>query len=134
MSDVFAAMKALIVREGKFLALELEVGRKRVWDLPGGKVEHGEEPMQTIVREVWDETSLKIEAKEPVGVYHFMRISDGNQVVNTVFRCDAGTSKPVLPHKENEHIAQLKWFSKDEFLKDEFTSPKSLKELISKVL
>lgn len=134
MPDVYAAMKALIVREGKFLALELEVGRKRVWDLPGGKVEHGEEPMQTLTREVWDETSLKVDPKQPVGVYHFMRISDGNQVVNTVFKCEAGSSKPILPHKENEHIAQLKWFSKEEFLGEGIEAPKSLKELIKKTL
>ena len=132
MPDVYAAMKALIVRDGKFLALELEVGRKRIWDLPGGKVEHGEEPMLTLTREVWDETSLKVEPKEPVGVYYFMRISDGNQVVNNVFKCDAGNAKPVLPHKENEHISQLKWVSKEEF--NEMEAPKSLKELIEKAL
>ena len=134
MPDVFAAMKALVVREGKFLAIELEVGRKKVWDLPGGKVEHGEEPMQTLQREVWEEAGLKIESKEPIGVFYFMRLTDGAQVVNTVFKCDAGSQKPVLPHKENEKIAQLRWFSKEEFLQKEIDAPASLKELIKKAL
>ncbi|MCX6799132.1 MAG: NUDIX hydrolase [Candidatus Diapherotrites archaeon] len=130
MPDVFPAMKALIVRDGKFLAIELEVGRKKVWDLPGGKVEHGEEPMQTLAREVWEEVGMKAEPKDVVGVFHFMRLTDGTQVVNTVFRCDVGSQKPVLPHKENEHIGQLRWFSKEEFLSDEINAPKSLKELV----
>ncbi len=134
MPDVFAAMKSLIVREGKFLALELEVGRKKIWDLPGGKVEHGEEPLETLKREAWEESGLKVEPLEAVGVYYFMRLSDGAQVVNTVFKCDAGSQKPVLPHKENEHIAQMHWFSKEEFLADGIEAPKSLKELIKRVL
>ena len=33
-----AAMKALVVRDGKFLALELEIGRSRIWDLPGERL------------------------------------------------------------------------------------------------
>jgi len=127
-------MKALIVRDGKFLALELEVGRKKVWDLPGGKVEHGEEPMQTLAREVWEETGLKAEPKEPVGVYFFMRVTDGAQIVNSVFRCDAGDQKPVLPHKENEHIGQMRWLSNEEFQSNDFNAPRSLKELVKKSL
>jgi len=127
-------MKALIVRDGKFLALELEVGRKKVWDLPGGKVEHGEEPMQTLIREVWEETGLKAEPKESVGVYFFMRVTDGAQIVNSVFRCDAGSQKPVLPHKENEHIGQMRWLSNEEFQSNDFNAPRSLKELVKKSL
>ncbi|MBN2067549.1 MAG: NUDIX hydrolase [Candidatus Diapherotrites archaeon] len=134
MPDVFAAIKALIVREGRFLALELEVGRKKIWDLPGGKVEHGEDPIEALKREAWEEAGLKVEALEAVGVYYFMRLSDGAMVVNTVFRCDAGTQKPVLPHKENERIAQMKWFSKEEFMAKGVDAPKSLKELIGKSL
>ncbi len=81
-----AAMKALIVRDGKFLALELEIGRKKLWDLPGGKVEDGEEPMQTLLREVKEETALDVSVGNPVGIYHFLRKTDGLLAVCTVFK------------------------------------------------
>ena len=130
-----AAMKALIVRDGKFLALELEIGRSKLWDLPGGKVEDGEEPMQTLLREVREETALDIEVGCPVGVYHFLRKTDGQVAVCTVFKCEAGSdAKVILPHKSNESIASSKWLSKEEFSGKAFEAPKSLKQLIENAL
>lgn len=126
-----AAMKALIIREGKFLALELEIGRSRLWDLPGGKVEDGEQPMQTLLREVEEETALKVEPGQPVGVYHFIRKTDGLLTACTVFKCDVpADAKVILPHKSNESIASSKWLSKEEFLGKEFEAPESLKQLV----
>jgi len=126
-----AAMKALVVRDGRFLALELEIGRSRIWDLPGGKVEDGEEPMQTLLREVKEETALDVEVGQPLGVYHFLRKTDGLLAVCTVFKCSASPdAKVILPHKSNESIASSKWLSKEEFLGKEFDAPKSLKELV----
>ena len=130
-----AAMKALIAREGKFLALELEIGRKKLWDLPGGKVEEAEEPMQTLLREVQEETSLVPKVEKPVGVYWFHRKTDGLLTVCTVFKCSIEESaKVVLPHKSNESIASSKWLSKEEFLGKEFEAPPSLKELVKNSL
>ncbi len=126
-----AAMKALIVREGKFLALELEIGRRKLWDLPGGKVEDGEQPMQTLLREVKEETALDVEPEQPLGVYHFIRKTDGLLAVCTVFKCRAeAEAKVVLPHKSNESIASSKWLSKEEFLGSDYGAPISLKQLI----
>ncbi len=130
-----AAMKALIIREGKFLALELEIGRSRLWDLPGGKVEDGEEPMQTLLREVKEETDLDVDVKEPLGVFHFIRKTDGILTVCTVFKCVAkADAKVILPHKSNENIASSNWLSKEEFLKKDYSAPQSLKALVSKNL
>ena len=130
-----AAMKALIVREGKFLALELEIGRKRLWDLPGGKVEDGEKPMETLLREVKEETGLDAEVKEPLGVYHFIRKTDGQLVVCATFKCSVpDDARVILPHKSNESIASSKWLSREEFFNSEFEAPESLKELVKKSL
>lgn len=130
-----AAMKALIVRDGKFLALELEIGRSRLWDLPGGKVEDAENPMQTLIREVKEETDLAVEVKEALGVFHFLRKTDGILTVCTVFKCEAKPdAKVILPHKSNENIASSKWLSKEEFLQPGFDAPESLKELVEKNL
>jgi len=126
-----AAMKALVVRDSKFLGLELEIGRKRLWDLPGGKVEDGEEPLKTLLREVKEETGLDVQVGKPLGVYHFLRKTDGQLAVCTVFRCEAKPdARVILPHKSNESIASSKWLSKEEFLGKEFEAPPSLKALV----
>jgi ADP-ribose pyrophosphatase YjhB (NUDIX family) len=40
-----------------------------MWDLPGGQVESGELPTQTVVRETREETGLEVKVEQLVGVY-----------------------------------------------------------------
>jgi 8-oxo-dGTP pyrophosphatase MutT (NUDIX family) len=39
------------------------------WSLPAGSIEPGETPAQAIVREVWEETSLKVRPVKILGVF-----------------------------------------------------------------
>ncbi|MFT3854433.1 MAG: NUDIX hydrolase [Ilumatobacteraceae bacterium] len=39
-----------------------------VWSLPGGKVEHGEDPYETVSREVAEETGLAVAVEQLLGV------------------------------------------------------------------
>src|SRR5262249_4540775 len=63
------------------------------WGLPGGALEPGEEPADTVVREVWEETGLHVVPERIVGVYAgsdgFHTYPDGNQAafVSIVFAC-----------------------------------------------
>lgn len=43
------------------------------WTLPGGGIDHGEDPRRAVVREVWEETSLHIDAGPVLDVHstHF---------------------------------------------------------------
>lgn len=43
-------------------------GAKRHWTLPGGKVEHAEDPYDAVVREVAEETGYHVEVEKLLGV------------------------------------------------------------------
>lgn len=43
--------------------------RVRGWELPGGTRDPGEFPIQTVIREMYEETGAELEAVEPIGQY-----------------------------------------------------------------
>lgn len=107
MGDVIPSVKALIADGGRVLALEMEADGERFWSLPGGRVEHGEAPLDALRREVHEEVGLDADPREPVGMYHFFW--DGKQVVLTVYRCGA-TGDVTMEHQdEDEPIVGYEW-------------------------
>lgn len=56
------AAYAVIVRDGRILLSRLapHVSREPLWTLPGGGLEHGEDPRDAVVREVHEETGLRV--------------------------------------------------------------------------
>src|SRR5215813_2165652 len=66
---VLVAACALIDGEGRVLIAERPAGKSMagLWEFPGGKVEAGERPEQTVIREMQEELGVVIEeaALEP---------------------------------------------------------------------
>lgn len=63
------ATRCFILDKNKVLVIKYnEPNRKAGWyDIPGGKIEEGETPVQTAIREVAEETTLKIDKLERKG-------------------------------------------------------------------
>lgn len=71
------AAYAVIVRADRILLTRLaeRVTKHELWTLPGGGVDHGEDPRAAVVREIYEETGLHAEVGETAHVFS-MHLSD----------------------------------------------------------
>jgi ADP-ribose pyrophosphatase YjhB (NUDIX family) len=102
MASFYLAADALIEKDGEYLMIQ--EGKEHVegtWNLPGGGVEHGENPVEAVKREVYEETGLKIsEIEGLIGVFNSRSEEGGHPVLALVFSCTAEEEEPVPEFKE----------------------------------
>tara|TARA_R110002111_G_scaffold135889_1_gene201813 strand:- start:32 stop:490 length:459 start_codon:yes stop_codon:yes gene_type:complete len=107
--DVFhLGVKALIIdRDGRVLLLQRNVKVKEKWDLPGGRVQKGERPEETLQREVYEETGLqKLHSINFVTMeltaFRIPRSSDGEVgLIFSIYQCDLMEEKPIVLSEEH---------------------------------
>ena len=86
------------------------------WGLPGGAMEPGEEPAETLVREVLEETALEVVPERIVGVYSGpdfrVRYDNGDEamIVSITFACRPGSGEPRVNDDES---LEIRYFASD---------------------
>lgn len=111
----FSQKVFLFNKEGKFLTIrrtKTAPANPLKWDLPGGDVEFGEEPLKSIVRELAEETNLKgkdfklfaVEAHKPTPKIHWITLA---------YYAKLQSGKLNISWEHDLH----KWVTLNEFLK-----------------
>ena len=65
------AAYAVIIRDGRILLSRLSptITSEELWTLPGGGLDHGEDPRDAVIREIYEETGLHAVVGETARVY-----------------------------------------------------------------
>ena len=113
MSDFGIAVKAFILDHNGHLLLvkrsQVDPHMPNGWDIPGGRLEPGENPLTGLQREVSEEVGLDIDVLMPLEVRHFTR-DDGQKITMLVFLCNPTNLKVKLSSAHSES----KWTPVDE--------------------
>jgi len=104
---VFYRKKVLLVRRGKSPA-------EGFWAIPGGSVELGETLQQAAEREVWEETGIRIKAKEPVLTFDVIEKDERNRIRYHYVIVDLAAEYISGEPRAGDDALQARWISRDE--------------------
>jgi len=87
------------------------------WELPGGKCDFGETPEESVIREVKEEAG--VEAQIVSIIPHIQTIYWDYAWGKQQTLCHSYICKFIgeIPHKQDHHVVEVRWFSIDEALR-----------------
>lgn len=68
------AVRTFLIKDNQVVCIKYKIGNIGYFDIPGGKIEMGETPQKTAIREFKEETGIEINNLEKLGKY-YCRIS-----------------------------------------------------------
>ncbi len=98
-SAVFpVSVKGVAVQHGRVLLLENE---RAEWELPGGKLELGEDPARCVQREIREEAGWEVTAGPLLDCWQY-HIGPGKDVVIVTYGCLVSTDAPPVVSGEHK--------------------------------
>jgi ADP-ribose pyrophosphatase YjhB (NUDIX family) len=88
-------VRGAVIQDGEILLVQERVDEH--WCMPGGWADVGESPSQMVVREVWEESGFRVEARKLIGVYDANRTGiplDFYHAYKLVFLCQIVSGQP----------------------------------------
>jgi len=109
----YLAVKGIIRKEDEILILKRNAQDEHapnVWETPGGGVDEKILPQEALLKEVEEETGLKIKVGEPFNVFTFVKDS-GEYKAGITFLCEYISGEVVL---SDEH-SDFRWIKPEDF-------------------
>jgi ADP-ribose pyrophosphatase YjhB (NUDIX family) len=109
---------ALVERDGRVMLTRrgIEPGRG-LWDMAGGFVEPGEDPLETVRRELREETGLDVDVDDLVGCYPDVYGATGTATLNLFYRAHVVGGAEAAASSD---VAAVGWFDPAELPLDGF--------------
>jgi len=101
------SVKGVAIQDGKVLLLENE---RLEWELPGGKLELGEDPVDCVVREIREEAGWDVTVGPILDCWQY-HIREGRDVVIVTYGCHVQTTTAPVVSSEDKCAGQ---FARDE--------------------
>lgn len=93
------SVKGVVVRDARVLLLRNE---RDEWELPGGKLDLGEEPAACVAREIAEEVGWRVTTGPLLDAWQY-HIRDDVDVLIITYGCHVGTdADPVVSHEHKE--------------------------------
>lgn len=107
---------AIAERDGRFLLVEEETPRGRLWNQPAGHLEPGESLAHAVEREALEETACTFEPTGVLGVYQYQSQADGVTYLRFAF---TGTVSARDESRALDHgILRAAWLTPEEIRRE----------------
>jgi 8-oxo-dGTP diphosphatase len=114
-------VKALVVRDGKILLLKESSQLSGKWELPGGGLDFGEDTIEGLKREIYEEMGVSVKSvdKRPMYVWTWRFVNgrgmDWYYSLVVCYRVELNS----FDFRVNDECEEIGWFSREELLQIE---------------
>ena len=94
------SIKGVLLVDGQVVLVR---NSRREWELPGGRLENGENHAQTLTREFAEELSVNVRVRAPIDSYLF-EVIPGREVFVVTYGCTlVGDFQPNVSDEHSDH-------------------------------
>lgn len=101
-------IKAVILKDDKILVLKRSEEASDNWEIPGGRMEYGETIEETLHREVYEETRLKVKALRILNTWNLIEVD--RQISGIIYLCCYESGEVILSDEHKEY----RWIEESE--------------------